>query len=43
MLEREPPQVLKTANRFLATVRMLVGNKLNFHMSPPEVAVSIIK
>jgi hypothetical protein len=42
ILERQPPQVLKTANRFTATLRILVGNKLNIHMSPPEVTVSII-
>jgi hypothetical protein len=28
--------------RFSATVRLLVGTKLNVHMSPPIVTVSII-
>ena len=41
-LEKQPPQVLKTNTRFSATVRLLVGPKLNVHMSPPVVTVSII-
>ena len=40
--EKQPPQVLKTNTRFSATVRLLVGTKLNVHMSPPVVTVSII-
>ena len=28
-------QVLKTNTRFSATIRLLVGTKLNVHMSPP--------
>ena len=42
LLEKQPPQVLKTNTRFSATVRLLVGPKLNVHMSPPVVTVSII-
>ena len=58
-MEKQPPQVMKTNNRFTAEVRyvfyhlglglscfvfrLLVGNKLNIHMSTPEVSVSIIK
>ena len=42
IVEKQPPQVLKTNTRFSATVRLLVGTKLNVHMSPPVVTVSII-
>ncbi|XP_065883114.1 signal transducer and activator of transcription 5B-like [Dysidea avara] len=42
IVEKQPPQVMKTNNRFTAEVRLLVGNKLNIHMSTPEVSVSII-
>ena len=35
-------QVLKTNTRFSATIRLLVGTKLNVHMSPPVVTASII-
>ena len=42
VIEKQPPQVLKTNTRFSATVRLLVGTKLNVHMSPPVVTVSII-
>jgi len=42
VIEKQPPQVLKTNTRFSATVRLLVGAKLNVHMSPPIVTVSII-
>jgi signal transducer and activator of transcription 5B len=42
VIEKQPPQVLKTNTRFSATVRLLVGTKLNVHMSPPIVTVSII-
>ena len=42
VIEKQPPQVLKTNTRFSATVRLLVGPKLNVHMSPPVVTVSII-
>lgn len=61
IVEKQPPQVMKTNNRFTAEVRyvttrayrwgwicrvvlrLLVGSKLNIHMSTPEVSVSIIK
>lgn len=33
---------MKTNTRFTSTVRLLVGGKLNVHMSPPQVKVSII-
>jgi hypothetical protein len=42
IVEQQPPQVLKTQTRFAATARFLVGSKLNLHMDPPEVTVSIV-
>ncbi|XP_065164770.1 signal transducer and activator of transcription 5B isoform X2 [Atheta coriaria] len=42
IIEKQPPQVMKTNTRFTATVRLLVGGKLNVYMSPPQVRVSII-
>ena len=40
IIEKQPPQVMKTNTRFTATVRLLVGAKLSVHMSPPQVKVS---
>lgn len=37
IIERQPPQVMKTNTRFTAMVRLLVGGKLNVHMTPPQV------
>ena len=42
IIEKQPPQVLKTNTRFSATVRLLVGTKLHVHLNPPTVTVSII-
>ncbi|XP_013779006.1 signal transducer and activator of transcription 5B-like isoform X1 [Limulus polyphemus] len=42
VIEKLPPQVMKTNTRFTATVRLLVGGKLNVHMTPPQVRVTII-
>ena len=42
ILEKQPPQVLKTQTKFAATVRLLVGGKLNVHMNPPQVKATII-
>ncbi|KAL5010871.1 hypothetical protein ScPMuIL_013176 [Solemya velum] len=42
IVESQPPQVLKKDSRFSATVRLLVGGKLNIHMSPPSVKATII-
>ncbi|XP_021373929.1 signal transducer and activator of transcription 5B-like [Mizuhopecten yessoensis] len=42
IVESQPPQVLKKGLRFTATVRLLVGGKLNIHMSPPTVKSFII-
>ena len=42
VIEKQPPQVMKTHTRFTATVRLMVGVKLNAHMTPPLVKVAII-
>ncbi|XP_064595431.1 signal transducer and activator of transcription 5B-like isoform X2 [Liolophura sinensis] len=42
IVENQPPQVLKKDSRFTATVRLLVGGKLNVHMNPLKVEASII-
>jgi signal transducer and activator of transcription 5B len=42
IIEKQPPQVLKKDSRFTATVRLLVGGKLNVHMNPPTVKATII-
>ncbi|XP_055953288.1 signal transducer and activator of transcription 5B-like isoform X2 [Argiope bruennichi] len=42
IIEKQPPQVLKTNTRFAATVRLLVGSKLSVYMTPPQVKVTII-
>uniref|UniRef100_A0AAY4D8T2 Signal transducer and activator of transcription n=1 Tax=Denticeps clupeoides TaxID=299321 RepID=A0AAY4D8T2_9TELE len=42
IIEKQPPQVLKTQTKFAATVRFLVGGKLNVHMNPPQVKAIII-
>merc|ERR1712018_383798 len=42
IIEKQPPQVMKTNTRFTATVRLLVGGILNVHMDGPSVAVSIV-
>ena len=42
IIEKQPPQVMKTNTRFTATVRLLVGGQLNVHMASPCVSVSII-
>ena len=42
IIEKQPPQVLKTQTRFSASLRLLVGGKLNVHMSPPTVEANII-
>ena len=42
IIEKQPPQVMKTNTRFSSTVRLLVGGKLGVHMTPPQVKVSII-
>ncbi|XP_072377045.1 signal transducer and activator of transcription 5B-like [Diabrotica undecimpunctata] len=42
IIEKQPPQVMKKNTRFTASVRLLVGGKLNVHMTPPQVKVTII-
>lgn len=42
VIEKQPPQVMKTNTRFTATVRLLIGSKLNVHMTPPQVNVFIV-
>ncbi|XP_046658831.1 signal transducer and activator of transcription 5B [Homalodisca vitripennis] len=41
IIEKQPPQVMKTNTRFTSTVRLLVGVKLNVNMNPPVVKVTI--
>lgn len=42
VIEKQPPQVMKTNTRFPSAVRLLVGNTLNIKMSSPQVKVSIV-
>jgi len=42
IIEKQPPQVMKTNTRFTSTVRLLVGGILNVHMAAPSVSVSIV-
>ncbi|KAL4228952.1 Signal transducer and activator of transcription 5B [Mactra antiquata] len=42
VVETQPPQVLKKDARFTATVRLLVGGKLNLQLTPPRVEAIII-
>ncbi|KAL8599781.1 hypothetical protein ACOMHN_040491 [Nucella lapillus] len=42
IVEQQPPQVLKKDSRFSATVRLLVGGKLNIQMNAPQVKATII-
>lgn len=42
VVEKQPPQVMKTNTRFTSTVRFLCGNKLNTHMITPTVKALIL-
>ena len=42
VIEKQPPQVMKTNTRFPATVRLLVAGVLNIHMAAPVVSASIV-
>lgn len=42
VIEKQPPQVIKTSNRFSTSLRLLVGSKLQIHLGVPEVIVTII-
>lgn len=41
IVDKQPPQVLKTQTKFQASVRLLIGSRLNLQMST-EVTVSIL-
>ena len=43
IVERQPPQVMKVSNKFSCSVRLLVGSKLNVHLTPPKVTGTIIR
>ncbi|XP_038642507.1 signal transducer and activator of transcription 5B-like isoform X2 [Scyliorhinus canicula] len=42
LVEKQPPQVLKTQSKFSSTVRFLLGMKLNVPTKPPVVKAIII-
>jgi len=42
IIEKQPPQVMKTNTRFISTVRLLVAGVLNIHMAAPVVYASIV-
>lgn len=42
IIDRQPPQVLRTNNRFTASVRLLVGHVLSIKITNPDVKVSIL-
>lgn len=42
IVEKQPPQVMKTHTRFAATVRWLIGNQLGIAMSNPTVECIIL-
>lgn len=42
IIEKQPPQVMKTNTKFMASVRLLTGSKLNVYMTPPQVKAQII-
>ena len=42
IIEKQPPQVIKTMSKFTATVRLLVGGQLEVHMASPTVSVNIV-
>lgn len=42
VIEKQPPQVMKTNTRFTATVRLLIGKKLDAQLTQPLVKVSIV-
>ena len=43
MLEKQPPQVLKTQTKFMATGRFLPGSKIGVFGQLPEVRATLIK
>uniref|UniRef100_UPI00358E98B9 signal transducer and activator of transcription 5B-like n=1 Tax=Myxine glutinosa TaxID=7769 RepID=UPI00358E98B9 len=42
VIERQPPQVLKTQTRFCTSLRLLLGNQLGTSLAQPQVRASII-
>ena len=43
MLEKQPPQVLKTQTKFTATGRLLAGSKIGVFGQLPEVRATLVK
>ena len=43
VLEKQPPQVLKTQTKFMATGRFLPGSKIGVFGQLPEVRATLIK
>ncbi|KNC47249.1 Stat5.1 [Thecamonas trahens ATCC 50062] len=42
VIVEQPPQVMKTSTKFSSAARILVGGKLNMHLSPPEVNLQLV-
>ncbi|EDO42973.1 predicted protein [Nematostella vectensis] len=42
VIEKHAPQILKIGTKFCATLRHLIGGKLNAHVHPPEVECFIV-
>ncbi|XP_030371361.1 signal transducer and transcription activator isoform X2 [Scaptodrosophila lebanonensis] len=42
IVDKQPPQVMKTNTRFAASVRWLLGSQLGLHMNPPTVECIIM-
>ncbi|XP_034487911.1 signal transducer and transcription activator isoform X2 [Drosophila innubila] len=42
IVDKQPPQVMKTNTRFAASVRWLIGSQLGIHMNPPTVECIIM-
>ncbi|KAK3739189.1 hypothetical protein QZH41_017344, partial [Actinostola sp. cb2023] len=42
VIEKHPPQVLKTNTKFGVTLRHLIGGKLNAHIYPPDVTCTLV-
>jgi hypothetical protein len=42
VIDKQPPFVLRTQTKLMASVRFLVGGKLNVQMNLPEVSVEVV-
>ena len=42
IIERQPPQVIKTNSRFTAMVRLLIGGQLDLRLAPPKVIPTFV-